>query len=456
MLQWCKLNRRFSLFIVVGLIVVVAVASLAILYENGFLTDSTEPEPETTGIFWKRDIKNFASGLVAADGKVYTIDYGGEISCYDAETGESVWNGSIGGSNCAGLVASGSRVYGGKGGNEVGVVDAATGEFQWSVTGQFSSPNWAPPSNISVVDDRLFVTAYDFAAYNATTGQPLWDYETIKFKQDANVTHPRWLIGWAFEGSRVFANGEISFVNDYTCRLDPDNGTILWSVPRKTLVSGPPVVYHGQVIMRDRSEGQTTVFSLDETSGDILWSYNVDAHVFQPIAYSGLLVFGASDDSFYALHLVNGTLAWKSTVDSQNITGLVNPDNPLEGFPLQIDSENQKIIGCFAVTTQTVINETKVEDEYWGILCSLDLETGNVNWTKHFTGEGDISNKYWIYDYALTENNIYLTTINDFRIFSKTTGNIIESQHFEHNLTSPVAEDGKVFVTADLWLIGYE
>ncbi len=373
MLQWCKLNRRFSLFIVACLIVVVAVASLAILYENGFLTDSTEPEPEgpdeptepeepepeSTGILWQRGIKNFASGLVAVGGKVFTIDYGGEISCYEAQTGESVWNGSIWGSNCAGIVASGSKVYGGKGGNEVGVVDAATGEFQWSVTGQFSSPNWAPPSNIRVVDDRLFVTAYDFAAYNATTGQPLWDYETIKFKQDANVTHPRWLIGWAFEGSLVFANCEISFVNDYACRLDPDNGSILWSVPRKTLVSGPPVVYQGQVIMRDSSEGQTTVFSLDETSGAILWSYNVEALVYSPTAYNGLLLFGASDDSFYALHLANGTLAWKSSVDSQNITALVNHDNPLEGLSIQIDLQNQRMLGGFAVTTQTRIDDLR-------------------------------------------------------------------------------------------------
>ena len=54
------------------------------------------------------------------------------------------------------------------------------------------------------------------------------------------------------------------------------------------------------------------------------------------------------------------------------------------------------------------------------------------------------------------ENNIYLTTIYDFRIFSKITGNVIESQHFEHKLSSPVAENGKVFVAADLWLMAYE
>jgi hypothetical protein len=93
---------------------------------------------------------------------------------------------------------------------------------------------------------------------------------------------------------------------------------------------------------------------------------------------------------------------------------------------------------------------------HWGMLCSLEIETGNVNWVKHFAGDGDISNEYWVYDFALTENNIYLTTMDDFRIFSKTTGNIIESQLFEHKLNSPVAEDGKVFVAEDLRLNSYK
>jgi hypothetical protein len=109
LLQVCQLNRRFSLFIVGALLLVVVAASLAVLYENGFLTDSTEPE--STGILWQRDIENFATGLAAADGKVYTIDIFGEINSYEVQNGESVWTGSIGGYWCAGLVVSDNRVF---------------------------------------------------------------------------------------------------------------------------------------------------------------------------------------------------------------------------------------------------------------------------------------------------------------------------------------------------------
>jgi hypothetical protein len=40
MLQVCQLNRRFSLFIVGGLLLVVVAASLAVLYEKGFCQET--------------------------------------------------------------------------------------------------------------------------------------------------------------------------------------------------------------------------------------------------------------------------------------------------------------------------------------------------------------------------------------------------------------------------------
>ena len=113
------------------------------------------------------------------------------------------------------------------------------------------------------------------------------------------------------------------------------------------------------------------------------------------------------------------------------------------------------MIGILAVSTQPRIAENHVADYHYGILCSLDLKTGEVIWTEYFSGEGDISNEYLVFDYASTENHVYLSAINDLLIFSKKTGNLVDSQHFEHQITPPVAENGKVFVAADLWLYSY-
>ena len=168
------------------------------------------------------------------------------------------------------------------------------------------------------------------------------------------------------------------------------------------------------------------------------------------------LFFFAADKNYYALNLDNGTLAWKTTVNSQEITSLVNDDNPLEGLPVLIDQQKQTMVGVVAVTTQNIIDENRVEDQNNGILCNLDLRTGNVIWTEHFSGKGDISNECLVFDYAATKNYIYLTDINELLIFSKTTGNLIETQHFEHQITAPVMENEKVFVAADLFLFAYK
>jgi outer membrane protein assembly factor BamB len=449
------LNKRLLLFIAVSLILVVVAASLAVLYENGFLAGSTEPEP---AILWQRGIENFATGLAANNGKVYTIDIWGNINCYEAQTGKSVWNGSIGAYWGNGVTASSTMVYGGKSSVRVGALKASTGEFQW-VVGTLHDSAWSKraPSNITVLEDRLFVTGDSFAVYNASTGKLLWENVNNQFSTDANVTNPGWLTAWPFEGNRLFGTGGVIMVGYFVYRLDPDTGAVLWSGPSSTIVSGPPVVYESQVIMRNGTEEETTVFSLDENSGNILWSYNVDAQVFQPTAYNGLLVFEASDGNVYALHLSDGTLAWKTYVDSQNITVLANSDNPLKGLAIQIDQQKHRAIGGFAVTTQLGAFVENGSDEYSGFLCSLDIDNGNIAWTEQFSANGDVSHENALFNFALTEAHIYLTTaFDDFWILSKSTGNIIESQHFEHYILPPIAEDNRVFVAADLWVFAYE
>jgi outer membrane protein assembly factor BamB len=433
MLQVYQLNRRFSLLIVAGLLLVVVAASLAVLHENALLA------PQGSRILWQRNIENFASGLAAADGKVYTIDIWGNICCYEDETGESVWNGSIGAYWGKGVTASSSMVYGGKASGEIGALDATTGEFQWSVhTASSSLYSKKAPDNITIVDGRVFVTTNSFSALNATTGELLWQITEF------------WVRGSSLKDNRVYVTtGGLSGV--YIYRLNPDDGTTLWRI--NGTFSGHPVSYQGQVIMHN----QTEIFSLDETTGASLWSYNVGATIYQPTAYNGLLVFEASNGNIYAIHLSDGSLAWKTHVDSQNITALANSDNPLKGLQIQIDTQNQRAIGGFAVTTQLAAFVQNGSDEYSGFLCSLDIDDGSIVWTKQFSANGDVSHENARFNFALNENNIYLTTeFDDFWIFSKSTGNIIESQHFEHYVSSPVAADNRVFVAADLWLIAYE
>lgn len=443
-----KLNKRRSLLIVAVLIVVVVVALLAVLYENGFLS------PQGSCILWQRDITNFATGLAAADGKVFTIDIWGGISCYDAQSGESVWNGSIGAYWGAGLVVSGGRVYGGKSGAEVGALDEATGEFQWIFSAQINSDLWdkSAPDSITVVDGRVFATADGVSAHNATTGQLLWEAAY------GNITDQRvWWVsgyplrGYPFEGNSVYAlGGDPSGWCIY--RLDTDDGTILWRT-NVTLFSSLPTAlaaYQGQVVIQNGE----LVFSLNETSGSSLWSYDVGASIYQPTAnYNGLLLFGASDGNFYALHLANGTLAWKTRVDRQNLLALVNSDNVLRVFPIQVDPQNQRLFWSFGVTEQLGTTSENKHDRYTGTICSLNLATGDSIWTKQIE-DSDV-----FYDtpigLVVSKDTIFLTANYGLWIFSGLTGNVVSTQHFDHYILPPVASDNMVLVAADLYLRAY-
>jgi outer membrane protein assembly factor BamB len=444
-----RLKRLLSLFIIAGLIAVVVAASLAVKY--GLLT------PQGSSILWQRDIGQFATGLAAADGKVFTIDIWGTVSCYDAQNGESVWNGSIGAYWGAGLVVSGGRVYGGKSGAEVGSLDETTGEFQWIVRAPVSSDLWdkRAPASITVVDGRLFATADGVGVHNATTGELLWEYTNYGNISDQQVW---WVSAYPLEDNLVYAqSGGPSGVHTY--RLDPNNGSILWRL-NGTFFSGRPIAYKGQVIMETYTlieqnySQKMQVVSLNETTGASLWSYNVGAEIYQPTAaYNGLLLFGASDGNFYALHMDNGKLAWKTPVDSENILAIVNSDNVLSVFPIQVDPQNQRVFWSFAVTEQLGTTSENKHDRYTGFLTSLDLATASRIWTKKIEDSGVFYSTP--VGLVFSKDTVFLTENYGLWIFSASTGNVFSTQHFDHYVLPPVVSDNKVFVAADLYLIAY-
>ena len=96
--------------------------------------NSTLPEPEESeipSILCQLDIEHFSTGLATADGKVYTIDIFGGITCYDAKTGDFVWKESIGGYRAKDLVIYDDKIYGGTSSASVGCLDKETGRHLW-------------------------------------------------------------------------------------------------------------------------------------------------------------------------------------------------------------------------------------------------------------------------------------------------------------------------------------
>jgi outer membrane protein assembly factor BamB len=446
------MNKRTLLFIVIGLIAVIVASSL-IIYQNSVLT------PQGSGVVWKRPIENFATGLAADTGKVFTMDISGNVNCYDIQNGKSIWNGSsVGGYFAAGLTVAEGRVYGGSEYASVGCLDETTGQFQWSFTGDIDHRQ--APDNIIVKDGQVFTIAEGVSAivsaHNATTGQLQWQTPYI-FGTFGNITdlNTWWASGFPlggdpFEGNSVYALGG-NESSPYIFKLNTDNGNILWHT-NITVFSGLPSVlatYQGQVIIQNGNQ----TFSLNETSGDRLWSVDVGASIYQPTAYNGLLLFGASDGNFYALNLADGKLAWKTKVDNQNLFSLVNEANTLTTYPIQVYPQNQRVYWSFGVTQQLGTTSENKHDRYTGTICSLDLTTGKVMWTRQIEDSG----VFYSPPVGLVFNKdaVFLTENSALWVFSASTGNLARNQHFDHYVLPPVASDNEVFVAADLNLTAY-
>ncbi|MCW4034003.1 MAG: PQQ-binding-like beta-propeller repeat protein [Candidatus Bathyarchaeota archaeon] len=444
------MNRRIIVIIVVFLVILLA-ASLFVLFDND---DGVESEYS----IWQNRIENFATGLAVNNGKVYIIDISGNICSYGTEYGNKNWQGSIGAYWGEGVTASNSMVYGGKAAGEVGAIDSKSGQFKWSAHTQHDS-TWdnKAPSNITVLENRLYITAYSFNVFNATTGELLWEYEK-SYGQGKNVTAPNSLIGWAFEENRVFAVAGVIFDGYYICRLNPNTGTIIWSVRISDYIPGPPTLYKGQVILTNGTGTQTEVISLNENTGALLWSYNVGESVINPTTtINNLLLFETNKGNVYAINMSNGKQAWKTYIDNDNIISFVNSDRPLKGCSVQIDTQNRRAIAGFAVKTQLGAFVQEETDEYVGFLCSLDLDNGSIVWARQFSGSGEAGHLNADFYFAMSENNVFLSTeFNDFWILDKSTGEMLEQQQFEHYILPPVADGEKVYVAADLHLVAFK
>lgn len=166
------MNRRCSLLIGTGLAAALLLASFAVLYLNGYLS-----QPGSR-VSWESDIPHFATGLTAADGIAFVLDVSGGIGAYGAANGNHIWGGSVGGYFAAGIAVGDGRVCGGTGYATVGGLDEATGQSLWSF-GVPSDFGKVAPDSITVLDDRVTATARfgmgnSMAVHNATDGQLLW------------------------------------------------------------------------------------------------------------------------------------------------------------------------------------------------------------------------------------------------------------------------------------------
>ena len=430
-----SLKTRTKLLLIIVLVTVIVAASLVILLENA------------PSIVWQSNLEHFATDFTVDNGKIFVCDGWGNVCCFDAQSGASLWNTTVGSYVATGptITFYEGKVYVGSRGSVVNKLDEDTGkiELTFQAPASTSYAQKSPPQ-FFVADGKVFTSEIGLAVYDANTGDLLWEFSFngITLSNATSV---------ASESSYVFVQG--------TARINPNNGTTLWGVTGAA--SDPTVVAQGRVILwnynpaRSSDEGHT-LLCLNASSGDEMWHFNVGARMFQPTVSDDLLLFGAENGLVYVVNLSDGTLKWKTWVDDQLLIETYNGYTEqqkslihLSDSLVHVDPQNNRVFW-------SVIVSNNGQDEYNGTVWALDLSTGDSIWTLPVTNNALIYTEPGNFvSMTLSKGTMYVTEHSDMYFIDENTGVVKLRQNFEHYVLPAVVANDEVFVAADLYLRAY-
>ena len=444
---------------------IIAVVSLLIVYEDSAGFNGS----------WQRPLQNFATGMAADSNLVYVMDISGNVYAFSTQTGSSVWNSTTNvGYFAQGMASSSNNVYVGGQVASVGCVDKASGKFNWSFYGEINTDLWDKRAPDEIIVGSNVVASIDGGVnvHDANSGAFLWQasrpYTTSSF---GNLTDLKdWWVdayplgGNPFDGNFVYVLSG-SYQNPFISKFNFKTATFAWN-SSITLTHFPFAYpeaspgYSGNavaVLTTDQKQviigNGNQMLSFDESTGQKLWVTNVGASIYQSTNCNGDLYFGASDGNFYALNVSNGQVLWKTNVDKNNLMPTVNNTNiTLTTYPIQI--QNNRAYWSFGVTQQLGTNSGNKHDHYLGTVCSLNLATGNISWTRQIEDSG----VFYGFTPGLVANqdSVYLNENYALWILGASNGTIAKHQTFDHYVLAPVAVGNEVFVASDLQLTAYK
>ena len=261
---------------------------------------------------WSKSLSTTSpwSGIAYDAGRVFALDYDGQLTAFDATTGTTDWTEALPGQTAFSsppTAANGIVYTGGAGsGGTLYAVAENDGSLLWTQSvenGDNSSP--------AVDGGSVFVTypGPEFYAFNATTGASVWRYSS----------------GDEGGGGRtpVVADGMV-FARDFTSSnviLDESAGT-----SDGTFAAGPaPAVGDGLAL--ELSDGTLTAVN-DHGTGSSAWTFTGDGDLdTAPLIVGSLVFIGSSSGNLYALNGADGSTAWSGDVgaaipgpDEQNVS----------------------------------------------------------------------------------------------------------------------------------------
>ncbi|MCW4047114.1 MAG: PQQ-binding-like beta-propeller repeat protein [Candidatus Bathyarchaeota archaeon] len=414
-------NKTFKTVVVLLAILLVISSSIAVFEYNQVsqlqaqMNELKEKLTTGTSVLWKRDFDINMADFAVDDGKAFIMTFGGDLYCLDQQDGRTLWSYNLGGyvTWTHAITVTENKVYAGSRGSVLTCFDEDDGTVLWrfkpNVTSSAASKS---PPEFEVSNGSVLVNADGFYVLDAVTGSLLWDSSSYSGFYQALALADNRVLAASMVGAPDYVWFLVSF--------DANTGQRQWSTQIGHDV-GSLVVAEDRIVLWGFYQNQT-VFCIDETTGTLLWHFDVGSTVFHPTISGGLVLFGSGNGNFYALNAEDGTIEWtynsKHTSASSTATAapMVSDNKVFVGFEAGYVSclalEDGKLVWSAPVLANVGSLETcdselfVTSGAFIGVnnvgtnLYKINMDSGSIQWQKVFT--------YWMLPPACTSNRLYV------------------------------------------------
>ena len=384
--------RTSTILVLLGLgVAVVAVlgAIAAVAWLMGVFDEPGGPPLPDDSLLWHYETGNPGEWVIVSptltDGVVYAGSYEGFVYALDAETGELLWKFET--ENDRNLPpevalvnpppkAAGGIVYVEMAGGELLALNAFTGERLWKdetiyeelllSDGTLFIPLWRVDGDFSV----------DIRAIDENSGDLRWEADVPRSS----------MLPLLFP---ITASGRNVYVSDefQVHALDSTTGGLAWSFDAGDVVESPPGASDGVVYFRSYS----AAYALDESTGEQLWRYEVDAGGLgrAPFITDGVwaLVDGGAD--VQALDAATGQPLWSyepdrvSFVSGVSSKGMVflTGEEAFHALDAATGKEMWSLDAGWGLGEVTVVDGVLYANSLDGYLHTFDARMGQPIWS---------------------------------------------------------------------------
>jgi outer membrane protein assembly factor BamB len=291
----------------------------------------------------------YLNGFTVVGDKVYVggaftqgsiLSLQGFISCLNAYSGVQVWNYSDG-TTFTSPLANNEIVYAGgfhytySSGVNVGFLyafNALTGEKLWSFAGSTSTR--FDSNHLILEDTKLYALSAAYSeqdaswhssiyAFNANSGEALWNYTTPGQFSSFAVSDQNLLISSNFVDTRNYLDAEKSggFIYEGgVLALNAQSGVRIWNYPISNSV-GTPFILNNIVYT---VSGDGVVYAFNALDGSVVWSYTSGTGLGSLLSANGYLYVGSSS-GVYCFIADNGRVVWNFAISDFAESSGTNP-----------------------------------------------------------------------------------------------------------------------------------